>query len=751
MFMQKSETMQEKKFLCEKVMEKIIGIANNPELREDESVWAKLFLEWDFLDVQTNTEFAGSLKKYCEEQIDIPNVLWNELMIVYGLELSECQGDETTLVDLEPFKENGFEAFYIIASLWNEQQEDKRDYIWHMYLRTHKSIYRQNYYKNFQFLRFLFINGIQTESQKELCEEILSHGKPEYNFAGQEDAREYENHLPYLFAYLVNRYEIPDDILDYFYREYELYFLDGSIWEEWYAPLRDEILKRYPALEDIQFKRLSEERGYQNLSKEEQRMLMKMINPFLTYPALGQKKAYQELMKMLNNKQEEEDYSYHFYLLAYCVEKMNKGKIKNSGLNFTVQLVTYIKSYLFALPLMEYPEKVRSSFLKNLWQFYYYFERNERRQKFEFEGLEELLLHCESTRIPAVFAVWDLDCMPESICSHCGKTLSPLSFEEGKNKTVKREIVEEWDVYGAAKNLLKKSKSFFDIYKKVSKLYRYRTCEQCGADETFLDAYMNWWYENTPWKRPDRELLEWLYKEIQQIPEGFDESRQKKQYCKFLMDYLYESKDWDRKCVTEYFRAMQNCYHFFEEKKERSYYLEKTKNMLEIVLQEEELSKEESEHFSVLRADIIFDGLKSNHQPYEEVKREWDYVIEVYDSLLGKGNMKSIAVYEKMAYSLAYNQNHIYDPEQSIQIYTKLLLFLQDSHPDEKERIARIKETVAFIYRDKLKDYAAAIPYYEEYLSFIEETYGKESEYAHDEKRVWKELCEMAKKKPDHE
>lgn len=747
-----TELQEERNPLCKKIMEKSIAILENSVLKEDGAVWAKFFLDWEFLDVQLNVGFVNSFKNYLEKQEEIPDALLVELMVAYDLEPNEGQIVELDILKHGEFKQLIKGAPRIIANLWNEQQEERREYLQKEYLKKQENSYRQGYFHEYHKVRFLFEKGLLIEGQEELWENVLWHGNPE-NMAIWKDEEDLglsikvkENYLPILFAYLVNRYEIPEFVCSYFYQEYRLYFLDGNKWEKWYTPLREEVLKRYPELEDRQFQYLMDEMGQQEICKEEQIALMKMINPFLKKEEVGQKTAYREIMKMLQQKQEEGDYSYYFYLFAYCVDRMSKHKFKKTGLTYIVKLVTYMKSYLFALPLMEYPEKVRSNFFKNLWQLYYYFDSNKRKQKFEFYGQEELLLHCESTRIPAIFSVWDLDYIPIGICRHCGKSLHQIPFAEGKKKAMKREIVEEWDIYEVAKSLTKKSKKNFDIYKKISKLYGTRICEYCGEEETFLDTYMNWWYENTQWKRPNKELLAWIFQEIQRIPDSYEGYRQRERFCKFLIDYLYECKDWNRKCVVEYFRKMQQTYDYEEEAKERMYYLEKTRKMLDIVLEEEELSKEEREHFSILKADIIYDGIGNSNLPFEEAEKEWNFAISVYDSLCGAGNLKSVEVYKRMAYSLSYNQNQKYDPQRAIEILLEQLEFLQDSHPEEIERISRIKEDIAFVYRDKIKDYEAAIPYYEEYLRFIEDTYGKESGYAHDERTVFYELCEKAEK-----
>lgn len=748
-----TELQEEKNPLCETVMERIYGIMENQSLREDGGVWAKLFLEWEFLDVQLNVGFANSLKEYLEKQENIPEALLVELMVAYDLE-PEREQEQFVVLDL--FKNGEVNqllkgAMRVIAELWNEQEEGKREYLQREYLEKPENGYRQGYFHEYHKVRFLFEKGLLIEGQEKLWENALWHGNPENIAIWKEDIGESvkakEDYLPILYAYLVERYEIPEFICRYFYREYRLYFLTGSRWEDWYIPLREAILKRYPELEDRQFEQLAQELGEQKISKAEQIALMLMINPFMKEEAEEQRAAYDQIMKMLQQKQEAGDYTYYFYLFAYCVERMSAHKFKNTGLTYVVRLVTYMKSYLFALPHLEYPEKVRKSFFKSLWSFYYYFDENKRKIKFEFYGQEELLLHCESTRIPAILSVWDLDYLPNGICSHCGKSLPQISFTEGKKKTVKREIVEEWDVYEVAKSLTRKSKKNFDIYKKVSKLYGYRICEYCGGEETFLDTYMNWWYENTPWKRPNKELLAWLFQEMQEVSDSYEGRRQQERYCKFLMDYLYESKDWDRTCVAEYFWKMKETYHFEDEKKEKAYYLEKTKEMLDIVLGEEELDREQRKHFSVLKADIMFEQIRESNLPFEEAEKEWNFVIDVYDDLFGPGNLKSVAVYKTMAFSLAYNCNQKYNPERAIEIFLEQLEVLEEKNPNESECIGRIQEAVAFVYRDKLKDYEAAIPYYEEYLRYIEDAYGKESDYASDERTVFYELCEMAEKK----
>lgn len=753
--------------LAEKMMQKVMELFDNPNTREDGKAWANFFLEWEFLDVQLNMGFAQALAEYLKAQEYIPEPLLMELMIAYDLDVKynylltldvQEDGKENiiahktkVLIALDVQEDGEIKpllkgARRIIALLWNEQEEEKRSKLWEEREKKEHA-YRAADFHEYLKLRYLFENGLLVEGQEKLWEQSLWQGKPENTVAWRDEEEAIdEEHLPELYAYLVNRFEIPEFVCCYFYGEYELYFLDGCKWEKWYTPLRDEVLRRYPELEEKQFGELQKEYGQQNLSIDEQKTMMTLISPFTGEDKKMQKKAYQQIVKLLQEKQKEGDFSYHFYLFSYCISRMSKNEFENTGFEYIIKIVVHLKSYLFALPHMEYPEEVRSCFFESLWRLTYYFEENKRKKKFEFYGQDEFLLHCESTRIPAVFSVWDFDYMPYGICSHCGKTHGKTSFEEGKKKLKKREIVEEWDLYEVAKSLTKKSKKNFDIYKKISKLYQYRTCEHCGEEETFIDSYMNWWYENTRWKRPDKEILQWIFKKAQEIEKNYAGNSQRERYYKIIIDYLYESKDWDKKSVVDYFREMQLSYKFEEEQKERVYYLGKTKELLEQVLMEEALTKEETERFSLMKADIIYDDIGNQRIPFEEAEREWDFVIEVYDSLCGPGNIKSIRVNEKKAFSLAYNQNQKYDPKRAIDILKDQLELLQKKHPEEAEEVSRIQETLAFIYRDKIKDYSQAAAHYEQYLKYIEDTYGKEDEYSRGERRIYDEICQRRRK-----
>lgn len=738
--------------LSEKIMQKVIALFENPDTREEEKAWADFFLEWEFLDVQLKTGFAESLTEFLKAQQCIPDGILIELMNAYDLEVAYdylVTLDVTERGEIKPLLKG---AQRMIASLWNEQEEEKRVYLWEEHLNRQKNLCRRGDFHEYFKIRYLFESGLLIEGQEKLWENALWHGNPEHIVAWKEEEdlgysiEVKEDYRAILYAYLVKRFEIPEFICSYFYREYELYFLDGCKWEKWYIPLRDEVLKRYPQLQEKQFRLLGQEFGGQNLAIEEQKSLMAMVSPFTRKETEGQEDAYQQIIKLLQEKQRKGDYSYHFYLFSYCINRMKKNKISEAGFDYVIKIVVYLKSYLFALPHMEYPEEVRSCFFETLWGLTYYFENNRRKKKFEFNGEDEFLLHCESSRLPAVFSVWDLDSMPYGICSHCGKELEEISFEAGKKKQGKREIVEEWDLYEVAKGLAKKTKKNFGIYKKVSKLYQYRTCEHCGEEETFIDAYMNWWYENTQWKRPNKELLEWIFQKAQGIEKNYEGNSQREQYYKFIIDYLHESKDWDKKRVVDYFRQMQTSYKFEEEKKERVYYLEKTRDMLEQVLAQEELTREERERFTILKADIICDGIGNRSLTFEEAEKEWDFVIELYDSLCGVGNMKSIQANEKKAFSLAYNHNQKYDPERAITILERQLELLQKNYPEETKKISDIQESMACIYRDKLKDYDLAATYYEQYLKYVEDTYGKEDEYSRGERRIFEEICKMAEK-----
>lgn len=738
----------------EKMKQKIIALFENPLTREDEEAWATLFLEWDFLDVQLKSGFAESLKKFLEEQEYIPDAVLIELMNAYDLEV---QWDYLVLLDVWEDGEmitllKG--AKRIIASLWNEQEQEKREYLQEEHLCRQENSYRRGYFHEYLNIRYLFESRLLIEGQEKLWEYSLWLGKPE-NMAiwdGEGDSEEEmegrKDYLPMLYAYLVNRFEIPEFVCSYFYSEYELYFLDGCKWENWYVPLRNEVIKRYPELEKKQFSLLGQKFGGQGLSIQEQKSLMALVSPLIWEGKQEHKKAYQKIMKLLQEKQRKGDYSYHFYMFSYCVNKIEKNKLKDSGLEYVIKIVVYLKSYLFALPHMEYPEEMRSCFFETLWKFTHYYLEAGRKQKIEFYGEDEFLLHCESSTLPAVFSVWELENMPHGICSHCGKSLKEISFNAGESRQRKREILEEWDLYQVAKSLTKKSKKNFAIYKMISKLYKYRTCEHCGEKETFLNAYMNWWYENTEWKRPDKKLLEWLFQKVQEIEFGYEGNSQRIKYCKVIIDYLQESKEWDKKCAADYFKKMHYAYQYSsqydEKEKERAYYLGKTKDMLEQVFAEEELTDEERIYYSSMKADAILEGILTSGLTFEEAEKEFDFVVECYDSMYGVGNMKSILANEKRAFSLAYNHHRKYDPYRAIDILKSQLELIQKNHPEEREEISKIQESIACISRDKVKDYPQAVTYFEQYLNYIEDTYGKEHEFSIGEREIFEEICKLA-------
>lgn len=443
------------------------------------------------------------------------------------------------------------------------------------------------------------------------------------------------------------------------------------------------------------------------------------------------------------------DYALVVFSFNSVVNQLTKENIPKKEIKDAMKAIVYMRAYLFAMSHMEYPQDLRYSFFKSCWELSSYIEEKARTKTFHFEPEVDFLLRTVSDKVLAMLSVWDEEELSYGICSCCKTPLPRIIFSDCKKKQHSSKLVEEWDLLSVAKKMTLESKDNFGLYKKVTKTFGVYTCKQCGQEQVLLDSYMAWCYENTDLNRPNKELLEWLYetgKAIESVSDGY---RQRRSCYKFIIDYMHGQIELDEVTVLKYFSAMQGSYKVDRDiyGKELGYYKQKCEEMIEELLKADNLSEKDKEFVQLLNLDLEYEKLGNTVLAMEQFEVKCRELAEQYDKYLGIGNKKSNNCIIRLALSLGEQHNTAEEAKHGIQILLEQLDIMEKYNPDAKEEISRLYELISYIYRVNLKNYQYAILYYKPYLEYIEDTHGRDSEYAFGERRTLNEMNELDAKR----
>ncbi len=461
------------------------------------------------------------------------------------------------------------------------------------------------------------------------------------------------------------------------------------------------------------------------------------------------KNVCQKIKDIAAKKQLNCDYALVVFSFNSVVEQFTKENIPEKEIKDAMKAIVYMRAYLFAMSHMEYPQDLRYSFFKSCWELSSYIEEKARTKTFHFEPEVDFLLRTVSDKVLAMLSVWDDEELSHGICTCCKTPLPRIIFSDCKKKQHSSKLVEEWDLLSVAKKMTLESKDNFGLYKKVTKTFGVYTCKQCGQEQVLLDSYMAWCYENTDLNRPDKELLEWLYetgKVIESVSDGY---RQRRSCYKFIIDYMHGQIELDEVTVLKYFSAMQDSYKVDRDiyGKELGYYKQKCEEMIEELLKADNLSEQENEFVQLLKLDLEYEKLGNTVLSMEQFEVKCRELADQYDKYLGIGNKKSNNCITRLALSLGEQHNTVEEAKHGIQILLEQLDIMGTYNPTAKREISGINELIAYIYRVNLKNYQYAILFYKQYLKYIEDTYGENSDYAFGERRTLKELEDLDAKR----
>lgn len=438
------------------------------------------------------------------------------------------------------------------------------------------------------------------------------------------------------------------------------------------------------------------------------------------------------------------DYALVLFNFKYLVNELIQDKISKKDIKDAIKAAVFMRAYLFAMPHMTYPEEMRTGFFESCYLLVSYVKKYLESKKNILEPETVFLLRTASVSITGVLSVWEQEELSHGTCICCGEKVPKIKFADCKVSEHTPKFVEEWDLPAVAKQMTLESRDNFSLYKKVKKLYGQYNCEACGTEQTLLDAYMNWRYANTQLEQPDEALLEWLYEKSEEIDKGYETREQVLCYRNFVIDYLKAKKKTDTVLKLKYFMGIQDIYKYKREThgKELQYYTNACKEMVEELLADNSISEEERANCLVMQMDLQYDDTVGQILSEEKMQE----MIAFYDKYLGIGNEKSNRCIVRMAISLAENPNNKTNQERGLNLLLQQLETLETHNPQAKEDISRIYELISYIYKKYIKNYQYAMIYYQPYLRYIEETYGKHSDYASDERRIFNEIKELYNK-----
>lgn len=246
------------------------------------SVWRDFFLSDEFLKEQYEEGFARGMMQYLSEWSmegnynihALPSDFLLELAVAYALTPethSPSSGPVSFVVDAG----GSFYGRECAAALWNMQSG--LGYKPVRILNKPENLVRLRSFSDYIRLRSLNSNHLLTRKNRDNWERILMCGCVNhlYEQKGKGNRNIYEETrsvcLIRLITFWVREDEIPACVLEYMYREYNLKNIEHSSSKYIYHPLRQEILEKYPDIEQVLFgaaSRLQMERDwYRDLTK----------------------------------------------------------------------------------------------------------------------------------------------------------------------------------------------------------------------------------------------------------------------------------------------------------------------------------------------------------------------------------------------------------------------------------------------------------------------------------------------------
>lgn len=452
-----------------------------------------------------------------------------------------------------------------------------------------------------------------------------------------------------------------------------------------------------------------------------------------------------------------------FYVYEELVRALLNHLCAPAAYPSVFQLLSALKTRLWASPLMQVSDIIRDRFFESLYclnQFtrrYFRVPVSEEPSLFGGSEPEELDDHIKTYLgyYQMMFNTYSCDLlMLEEIwagnplqvqCGQCGSVITEtgesLTFfnEEYEENPEKEDMQEEWDVFHTMMSWLTKcgEKQLNSFLRLIYGTYR---CPVCGEENIVLEAYKNLRYQSMNLRsEPETELVEWLiqFGEADELNEDQDKMvfRHKQAlayvFCKRQSEPLLLAR-----CISRVARDFRFGYGFRLQRK----YAEWAVSLLESLsdeTNENEIKLQLAEAYRWL--GIAYDAdFRHPENNFPELSAEcYEKALRMFDELLGAGNEKSANVKINMInLKLSLKQ----DASKEIEMVKEQIEIDKKRENPDEDKIATSYKRIAEAYADCMGDHKLAAYYYDFYLQWAKKEYGDESDFVAD---CYDELAEI--------
>ena len=242
--------------LCSGALKQFSAVLNDPKRFRRADAWKAFFLSEDFLKEQYQESFADGMLRILEDfhtednydMVHMAGSFLTELAIAYALVLNSGQSERRT---------DSFYAREAAASIWNMQTAEYS--LPFGLLGRPENQVRLRSFDDYIRLRDYHRRGLLTRKNQEDWEELLRGGAANhlYELKGKGRHEIYATSrsvcLLDLYAFWIREEDVPECILEYIYRKYDLRGAEHTSTRKLYEPLKQAIFLRYPNIEEALF------------------------------------------------------------------------------------------------------------------------------------------------------------------------------------------------------------------------------------------------------------------------------------------------------------------------------------------------------------------------------------------------------------------------------------------------------------------------------------------------------------------
>ena len=265
------------------------------------------------------------------------------------------------------------------------------------------------------------------------------------------------------------------------------------------------------------------------IDSDTQTSLDKSINQLCRRPSNQTEEVYKQLLQIIH---EDKQKNISFYIHEQLLNHFLKEDYIHEAYYSMMLVLSEVTILLWAFPLMRCPDNLRVHFFENLFLQYQYFT-NFFHFSYAADVLESVRTWMAYYKIMLtsysddLFVFQDLWSFSEPLpicCKDCGDdTHSLFVLHAANTDSIKdREFVrdtdkesahfepEEWNIFQNTMPYLYSLKET-KLSAWLPRLYGTYHCENCGKEQTVIEAYKNWMFQNQrAYKEPEDALIDWL-------------------------------------------------------------------------------------------------------------------------------------------------------------------------------------------------------------------------------------------------